>query len=454
MAKLLRLSKVLQCSFMQFALIIITCLFLISESVFAQYPIYTSIVGKSAPKGYYFLNAFKYRKSGNDNKTYLTILDHLGRLVYYKQSVVASDFKIHPNGLISYFENGKYYLMNGKFQVVDSVSCIGNGINTDAHDMKIVENGNYLLLGWEVQNMDLSSYRFRPNRHPGKKVQVVSSGVIQLLSNNKQKVLFEWHAKDYMHFDEMDINYCWDTSTVDWTHFNTINQDKNGNFLLSSKHQFEITKVDGKNGNILWRMGGMGNQFQILKDSLPFFAQHDVQQLPNGNLLFLDNGYCDVNRYHATRAVEYKLDETHKRAELIWSFRHSPDIFSFANGNVQHINDEYTLVNYGKIFQNNLMFQVIDKTSKAVMELSYKDTFASLRVLHYSTLPFVLQRPEIKIVKQKDKTILNASSGYENYEWNTGENTASIEVKNPGLYYVKVTTNNNGFVYSNYIELK
>jgi hypothetical protein len=58
-----------------------------------------------------------------------------------------------------------------------------------------------------------------------------------------------------------------------------------------------------------------------------------------------DNG--SLRSPPSSRAIEYRLDETARIAELVWEFRHDPPIFGFALGFAQRLANGNTLINYG-----------------------------------------------------------------------------------------------------------
>src|SRR5207302_9452379 len=113
---------------------------------------------------------------------------------------------------------------------------------------------------------------------------------------------------------------------IDFTHCNAIELEGDTAYLLSSRNLDEITKISKKDSQIIWRFGGIENQFTIIGDSsLPFTYQHAVRRLRNGNIVLFDNGkFSHFPRY--SRAVEYHLDETKKIATKVWEYRHTPDV--------------------------------------------------------------------------------------------------------------------------------
>src|SRR5438309_9529927 len=89
----------------------------------------------------------------------------------------------------------------------------------------------------------------------------------------------------------------------------------------------EITKIDRRTGEIIWRLGGRNNQFAIMNDPLGgFSAQHSVRVLDNGNLLLYDNGLRHSPLQ--SRAVDYRLDTDAKTATMVWQYRRVPPDFT------------------------------------------------------------------------------------------------------------------------------
>ena len=93
-------------------------------------------------------------------------------------------------------------------------------------------------------------------------------------------------------------------------------------------------------------MCGVGNQFTFLNDTTPFYGQHDIRRIGNGNVTFLDNGYRVLSApYHAARAVEYQLDEINKTASLCWKYKYDSGVCFKATGKEQLITNGNTYLN-------------------------------------------------------------------------------------------------------------
>jgi hypothetical protein len=139
----------------------------------------------------------------------------------------------------------------------------------------------------------------------------------------------------------------------------------------------EITKINRATGDIIWRLGGRNNQFTFLNDSIRFSHQHDIRRLPNGNITMFDNGNFHTPPF--SRAVEYRLDEQQRTTELVWEFRNTPAIYTFATGNVQRLPNGNTLISWGT---TNVITEVRPNGTKA-LELVLSPLFTVYRTFRF-----------------------------------------------------------------------
>jgi hypothetical protein len=407
---------------------------------------YTINVCTSASKGYYFLAPFGLNPT--TNVTHL-ILDSSGAVIYYNEfppGQNTGDFKIQRNGLMSYTYQGKFFMMDSTFTVVDSVTT-QNGITFDAHDLQILSDGHYLLLGTEVVPMNLSSYfMFGPNHtNPGGLNANVTCGVIQE-QDASHNVVWEWHSKNYFSFTDVDTFFVGSPNNVDWTHMNAVEQDNDGNILVSSRHFDEITKINHSDSTIIWRLGGNANQFTFPNDPTRFRGQHDIRRIPNGNITLFDNGR-DGSVIHPAQGKEYQLDEISHIATLKWSFENAPNEFSSATGNCQRTNNENTLIDWGISGTIPQAFDVVDSLGTKIFEIQFADTLISYRSFNYPTLPWKLPQPEITCY-YNGQYFLDAGSGYSEYLWSNGATTQLIPVTVADTFSVFVGLGNGGHLRS------
>ncbi|MCL4529855.1 MAG: aryl-sulfate sulfotransferase [Chloroflexi bacterium] len=349
-----------------------------------------------ATEGYIFVAPFYWTESTIGS--YLLILNDQGQLVYYQSAagtLDAWDFKEQPNGLLSYYDqkNSTIYLMNSHYQVVDIYQA-GDGYAADLHDFQLLSNGDALLMVYDAETVDMS--RVAPG---GKNNATVTGLVIQELDPSKN-VIFEWRSWD--HFSFFDSTATLTDQNIDLIHGNSLALSNDGNLLLSSRNLNEITKINLQTGDIIWRLGGKESMFTFV-NSQPFAYQHDVRQLPNGDITVFDN-HGTTQTPAPSQSVEYKVDETNKTVAEVWDFTHSPPVFGSYMGNTQRLPDGNTFISWGSPSQAT-QFAYVSMTEVApdnqiLFELSLDQPYVSYRAFRFpwqgspNTLPALAYKIE------------------------------------------------------------
>lgn len=306
---------------------------------------------------------------------FIIISDNAGKPVFQrdmsppnqanKLPVAVEDFKMWTNNMLSFFKLdtvirgeifiGATLLLDSNFKVIDTFRC-GNGYHADGHDFQLLPNGHALLIAYDPDDsVDMREVTGDPN---ASKRATVFGAIIQELDKNKD-VVFQWRSWD--HFKITDANPHIrlanpNERVFDYAHINSVEMDTDGMIIASFRHMDEVTKINTNNGKIIWRWGGgkpENNYFKFVGDTLPFSQQHDVRRIANGHITLWDNGnyrktvWADGS-YHDTsysRAVEYDLDESSLKANVVWEFTDLP--FSSAAGNVQRLGNGNTLIGLG-----------------------------------------------------------------------------------------------------------
>lgn len=301
---------------------------------------------------------------------HLVVLDPNGEPVFYRSTPrLAYDFKMQPNGLLTYFTvPNVYYGLDSTCTIVDTFST-GNGYVPDGHDLQLLPDGHFLIMAYDYQYVDMSLVV------PGGDPDAEVIGLIVQELDAAKNVVFQWRSWD--HFQITDMIECGQRLTnpvVDYVHGNALELDTDGNILLSSRHLSEITKIDRMTGDVIWRMGlrAKNNEFTFVKDDEGFSFQHDIRRLPNGHITIFDNDNCSYSPTPRSRALEYELDETNKVAALVWEYRNTPDVDAPAMGNVQRLPDGGTMIGWGVTFTDPKLTEIHADGSKA-LEVGFND---------------------------------------------------------------------------------
>ena len=339
-------------------------------------------------EGYFFIAPFKTRNGASKRDCFLMILDAMGKVVWFKDNITGSNFQCHDNGTMSYYGKDKFYIMNNDFRVIDSVK--GVNIESDAHELLILPNGHYMLLGQRSDTVDGSSITRPKDSHwLGAEKVVIKYGVAEELDENK-KLIWLFDAKDHFQVENMDPAFVLDSAKIELPHFNAIDIDSLGNFLLTARYTNEVIYVNKETNAIEWRLGGNHSDFTFVNDSVPFYGQHAAHFLPNGNILLFDNGYTVAGKMHNARALEYQLDLKKKTATLVWSWEYPRELISESTGNAERYDDGSTLMCFGKIFNRspNIMFALVNSKGEMEIQCSFDDTLGTYRTYFYPSLPF------------------------------------------------------------------
>jgi arylsulfate sulfotransferase len=315
--------------------------------------------------------------------TYLVIMDNSGIPIYYlKTSGIQRNFELQPNGLLTYFDqnSNKFLEMDSSYNRVDSFYC-KNGFEatTDFHDLIVLENGHSILLGRDVQVVNMDTVI-----SGGDTAAVVEGFVIQEQDVDKN-VIFQWRTFDHFEITDAteDVNLF--NRFINPFHCNSLEIDTDGNIILSSRHMDEITKIDRLTGEIIWRWGGINsknNEFLFINDPVTFSHQHDVSITANGTIILFDNG--NLHSPPLSRAKEYDLDEVNKTATLIWSYINTPGTFSGASGSVQRLSNGNTFIGWGIHEGVSPDLTEINPEGNIALDIALPDSFSSYRAFKHT----------------------------------------------------------------------
>lgn len=266
-------------------------------SVPGDFPQVVITVNTNPSPGYLFLeNAL------DGVPPYTMMLDNNGLPVWYRRGRMY-DFKIQKNGTITWAlsDDTGFPAFDLNFKYLRTYAAT-NGYLTDSHDLKVLADGSYYLIGYRNNVVDMSQYLYG-----GATNATVRETVVQGFTA-ADELIFQWRA-----WDNYDIRD--EGNTTDFPHMNGIDIDDDGNLLVSARHLSEITKIAADSGEIIWRLSGAHNMFKFVND--PFRGtsfQHNISALGNGHYMVFDNG--DTRNPPVSRAIEYQLNLTNMTATM------------------------------------------------------------------------------------------------------------------------------------------
>lgn len=296
---------------------------------------------------------------------YLAKLDSRGVPLFFRKiEQTAFDFKKGPCGSYSYAEridNTRVWsnvVLDANFDEVTRVSAVGEP-RTDSHEFHILPNGNYIVVGYQESFRDLTEFGKTANTR-------VLDMVLQELSPERE-LLFEWNSWDHLPYGESVYH----KSETDYSHLNSVFVANDGNWIVSSRGMAQVFKVDRSTGEIIWRLGGMANEFTFVNDPYGgLCGQHTATLVEHGNLLVFDNGqscYPEMpERGELTRIAEFALDEQEMTAELVWSFSRE-GAYTESQGSAQRLPNGNTFIGWGYV--TPFLATEVDRDGNIVFEL-------------------------------------------------------------------------------------
>ena len=168
-----------------------------------------------------------------------------------------------------------------------------------------------------------------------------------------KEVVWSWNVFDHFSMSDYDqIGGTWTEAYIslhyDWTHVNAVVFDEEESCLyISVRHLSRITKIDYPSGEVIWNLGhDMPSGDVDFGHDLGFSFQHSLQKLENGNIITFDNGNLSPE-FRGTdepisRAIEIGIDGT--QSSIAWSHDLGPELFGFASGNAQKLENGNVLL--------------------------------------------------------------------------------------------------------------
>ncbi|MFD6897422.1 arylsulfotransferase family protein [Rhodococcus sp. NPDC060086] len=301
-------------------------------------------------EGLVFLTPRVHDPGNDDPDTGLLVIDRDGNPVWtmphddpdggtYINDVDVQSYRGQP--VLTYWEGkssgvgwgeGTYRILDTSYRQVASVAA-GNGHAADFHDLVVTPRDTALLTSYATE------HRGRP----------LLSAIIQEIDIRTGAVLFEWNSLDHVDPSESMLPEPVDPEERhDYFHINSVDEDADGNLLLSARHTHALYKIDRDTGDVLWRLGGSRSDF-ALDDEAHFAWQHDVRWLPNGRISLLDNVSDDEAAGVPSRALILDLDERARTVSATRAFENPDPRTSATQANHQVLSDGHSFVGWGSL---------------------------------------------------------------------------------------------------------
>src|SRR3954467_6607910 len=281
---------------------------------------------------------------------------------------------------------GSWHVLNNRYKEIAKLPDTINGWQPSAHEFFITKSGTALITAYRyLQHRDLSSKGGSTDQ------TLLDSGVIEV-DIKTGKLVKEWSADGHIPMAEgvppANPN---SPAAYDPWHINSIDVDKDGNWLVSMRNTWAIYKINPTDGAIIWTLGGKSSSFTI-PDNVAFAFQHDARWLPGGDLSMFDNDCCGfipqpsgppkpAPPIHGTqsRGMEIKVDENAKTVSLVTENK-LYDLISGTQGNRQVLPNGNVMLGWGQ----QPFYSEFSKAGKLLLSVRLPDPDESYRVYRYA----------------------------------------------------------------------
>ncbi|MEJ2598557.1 MAG: aryl-sulfate sulfotransferase, partial [Anaerolineales bacterium] len=164
-------------------------------------------------------------------------------------------------------------------------------------------------------------------------------------------------------------------------------------------------------------------QFKFINGQ-PFAYQHDVRQLPNGDITVFDNQGTQQNPA-PSHAIEYKIDVANKTATQMWEYTHTPPVFATFMGNTQRLADGNTFMDWGAPSTADgykwVTMTEVNPDNQTVFELTFDQPYVSYRAFRFPWQGSPDTLPDLAFKADASGITLG-------YSWNGATDVASYNV--------------------------
>jgi len=290
-------------------------------------------------------------------------VDESGDVVwYYHPDHMVSDLNFTERGTIQYQSRRSLVEMDVLGNIIETwhasglVDQVPPGtvpVATDLfhHEITELPSGDLLTLGTEIRAFEDYPLSTTDPQNERGRATLVGDTAIQF--GRDGSITQEWKLLDILDpyrlahgslggfYDHNDYAHV-EGGTKDWSHANGVIVDpRDGNLIISVRHQDAVIKVDRATGQLIWILGdhdgwtGRWRQYLLEPEGELVwpYHQHSPTVTSWGTLLLYDNGnYKSIPPrerldplQNYSRVVEYEIDEEAMTIRQVWAYGEAED---------------------------------------------------------------------------------------------------------------------------------
>jgi hypothetical protein len=275
------------------------------------------------------------------------IVDDTGEPVWFQHTPWPTNFQVHTyrgepvlvwweGKVLTGYGFGEAVILDRSYREIARVKA-GNGRYIDLHELTLTDRGTALFTCPPATvPVDLSAIGGSPSAS-------VRESIFQEVDIASGRLIQEWRSLAHVAPAE---SYRPPTHDFDYMHLNSVAVTPDGNLLVSGRHTWALYKLDRRTGEVMWRLGGKGTQFEMGRGA-QFAWQHDVRMPNPGAITVFDNGDDGRTKTHRTRALELGVDQRSRRATLAHAYLRPRPVDATAMGSARRMGDGHMAVGWG-----------------------------------------------------------------------------------------------------------
>lgn len=179
------------------------------------------------------------------------------------------------------------------------------------HDFRRLKNGNTLYAAWEMMPPEAAA-KVRGGVPGTELPQGIVNDCLREV-NPAGEIVWQWSTHNGMDVEKYPIQVLCPRRVFAW--INTCAELDNGDILISLRQINTVAIIDKKTKKFRWE-----------KRDDEWGHQHDVQQLPNGNMMLYANGQNTTAPHSHSYITEFKQDT----GEIVWEYRDDPRTYFYS----------------------------------------------------------------------------------------------------------------------------
>jgi hypothetical protein len=243
--------------------------------------------------------------------------------------------RIPPQG----FGQGEDVIDSSSYRRIATVRA-GNGLKADLHEFHITPRGTALVTVFDPIYCNLSSLHGTSN-------DAVTDSIFQEIDITTGLVRREWHSLDHVSL-RSSYSGTYSTSAAwpfDYFHLNSIDEQPNGETLISSRNTSALYELDTSSGQVISEIGGRRSTYRLGPGATTAY-QHDATALPDGEISVFDNG--GVPKVHSqSRGLLLAIDPQTGTDAVAAQYELPKPLLAGSQGSIQVLEGGNVLIGWG-----------------------------------------------------------------------------------------------------------